>query len=115
MPVSEDLRVTTIPDTTLDRILNRLPETMNEGRRLVALTARRSRVPTLEVNKTCSIGNISNIAKRVNHYLHIEGLAVGCELPDEKIFNQFGERSNQFLWSMYDVAPAANDDGGGVS
>jgi hypothetical protein len=113
MPVSKDVRVTTIPDSTIDRILNRLPETMNQGRRLVALLGRRSRLATREVNQTCSIGNISDIAAEVNPYLHLEGFFIGCDYPDEPIINKFGEKSNQFLWSTYDVTPAANDAEGG--
>lgn len=115
MPVRNDLRVTTIPDPIIDRILNRLPETMNQGRRLVALLGRRSRLATREVNQTCSIGNISDIAADVNPYLHSEGYFIGCEPPDEPIINKFGEKSNQFLWSAYDVTPAANDAEGGAS
>lgn len=113
MPVSKDVRVTTIPDSTIDRILNRLPETMNQGRRLVALLGRRSRLATREVNQTCSIGNISDIAADVNPYLHLEGFFIGCDYPEKKIINKFGEESNQFLWSAYDVTPAANDAEGG--
>lgn len=115
MPVSKDLRPKTIPDSDIERILNRLPETMNQGRRLFALTARRSHIPTREVNQTCSIGNIADIAIDVNRYLHVDGLAIGCDYPEKKIINKFGEESNQFLWSMYDVTPAANDADGGVS
>jgi len=113
MPVSKDLRVSTIPDQTIDRILNRLPETMNQGRRLVALLARRSRLATREVNQTCSIGNIADVAIKVNPYLHNEGFIIGCDYPPVPIINKFGEESNQFLWSMYDVNPAANDADGG--
>jgi len=115
MPVSKDLRPKTIPDSDIERILNRLPESMNGGRRLLALTARRSHIPTREVNQTCSIGNIADVAMDVNPYLHNEGLMIGCDYPPEPIINKFGEKSNQFLWSMYDVTPAANDADGGAS
>ena len=113
MPVPKDLRATTIPEETIERLLNRLPENMNCGRRLLALTARRSHIPTREVNQTCSIGNIADIAVDVNPYLHNDGLMIGCDYPEKKIINKFGEETNQFLWSMYDVNPAANDADGG--
>lgn len=112
MPVTKDLRVTTIPDTTIERLLNRLPETMNQGRRLLALLGRRSKIITREVNQTCSIGNIADVAAYVNPYLHSEGLMIGCETPPDKIINKFGEPSNQFLWSIYDVRQSENDSDG---
>jgi hypothetical protein len=115
MPKAKDLPIVTIPDPVIDRILNRLPETMNQGRRLFSLLAKNSKVATRDVNRTCGIVNISDIAHDVNGYLYPEGYFIGCLPPDEPILNNFGEKSNQFEWSCFYTRLAANDSDGGCA
>ena len=58
---------------------------------------------TGEVAHSCSIGNLSDVAHYVNPYIFRQGFMIGCEKPDAPIINKFGEKSNQFLWSVYKV------------
>ena len=96
-------------DKTLE-ILSELPMHMLQGRRMVEFLSQNPKTSTGVIASECSIGNLSDVAHYVNKYLRKHNLIIGCEKPIKPILNKFKERSNQFLWSIYDVPSVANDD-----
>ena len=99
----------TIQKGELDLIINQIPATFSQAVRLVKFLAWNPKAVTVEVNSSCSIGNISDVAHKVNPILHRHGYMIGCEKPLRAIPNKFGEPSNMFLWSIYKLTDAAND------
>ena len=99
-----------LEDTETITILAEMPDHMLQGRRMVEFLSQNPRTPTGAIASECSIGNLSDVAHYVNKYLHKHNLMIGCEKPMKPIFNKFNERSNQFLWSIYEVPNVANDD-----
>jgi hypothetical protein len=81
-----------------------------QAARICAFLAFRAKAPTLEVNSTCSVGNISDVVnKDINPKIYHLGLMVGCEKPIVPIQNKFDQPSGQFLWSFFRLPEAAND------
>ena len=109
------MRPTTIPPDKLCRIINTIPASFKQALRLVEYLAERPRTVTVEANKACAIGNLSDVAHKVNPILYREGYFIGCEKPARPIPNRFGEASNMFVWSVFEVGKAANDDGMGTA
>jgi hypothetical protein len=87
-----------------------MPTQMNQGKRLVEHLAQNPRSPSGHVSQSCSISNISDVTSYVNPYLRTHNLMIGCERPITPILNQFKEKSNNFLWSIYSVPETANDE-----
>lgn len=84
-------------------ILKKVPQHMLQGGRMFEYLAQNPNSPTGYVAHHCSIGNLSDVAHYINPHIFKEGLMIGCEKPSEPIINKFGEKSNQFLWSVYEV------------
>jgi len=78
--------------------------------RLVSYLANKPKSPTVFVNSDCAIGNISDIARSANPTLYKHGLFISCEKPPEPLRNRFGEPSQMYLWSIFELQPAANDE-----
>ena len=109
------MRPTTIPPDKLCRILNTIPASFKQALRLVEYLAEHPRTVTVEANKACVIGNLSDVAHKVNPILYREGYFIGCEKPARPIPNRFGEASNMFVWSIFAVSDASNDADGGCA
>ena len=109
------MRPTTIPPDKLCRIINTIPASFKQALRLVEYLAERPRTVTVEANKACAIGNLSDVAHKVNPILYRAGYMIGCERPPSAIPNRFGEASNMFEWSIFAVPDAANDADGGCA
>ena len=108
------MRPTTIPPDKLCRIINTIPASFKQALRLVEYLAERPRTVTVEANKACAIGNLSDVAHKVNPILYREGYMIGCERSPSAIPNRFGEASNMFMWSVFALPDASNDADGGV-
>ena len=104
------MKPTTIPPDRVDRLINSIPASFKQAHRLVAFLANNPRTVTVEANTACSVGNLSDVARKVNPYLWPLGYMIGCEKPARPIPNRFGESSNMYLWSVYEV-PQKQDDG----
>ena len=91
-------------------LIGSLPDHMLQARRMVEYLSKNPKAPTGHVSQHCAIGNLSDVARNVNQYLYKKGLMVGCEKPLTPIINKFSEQSNQFLWSIYKLPPAAAND-----
>lgn len=92
-------------------ISREIPATFTQAHRLVNYLNEVPYASTVEANQACSVGNLSDVARRVNPILHKHGYFIGCERPPVPIPNRFGEASQMFLWKLYTLPTvAANDD-----
>jgi len=96
-------QVATIPPDVLSSILNALSERFKQGQRLVEFLASHPRSITVQANQACSIGNLSDVASKVNPTLYRYGYMIGCERPPFQIRNKFEEPSHMYLWSVYSI------------
>jgi hypothetical protein len=101
---------TTIPPDRVDRLINSIPASFKQAHRLVAFLANNPRSVTVEVNRACAVGNLSDVAHKVNPILYREGYFIGCEKPARPIPNRFGDPSNMYEWSVFKL-PQQQDDG----
>jgi hypothetical protein len=83
--------------------LNSIPKSFRQGHRLVQFLTEHPSACTVEIAQGCAIGNISDVARRVNPYLYRHGLFVSCRRPSVPIPNRFGEPSDMFEWSLHQV------------
>jgi hypothetical protein len=117
--------VTSLTPAETQRLIDALSSSTQSAiaKRIVKLLAEQPRTLTVDVNRICSVGNISDqVARRINPTLSKMGYLVGCERPPQFPLNRFGERTNMFQWSIYklpdcdteaandkSIKPAAND------
>ena len=89
-----------------------LPPTFNQAIRMVEFLSSNPKSPSEAVMANCSIGNLSDIARRANPFIMPKGYMLGCEKPIYAVMNEFSEPSNKrvFLWSIYCIPEQANDD-----
>ena len=84
--------------------------TSNQQRRFIRYVASNPHSLTLAINKATAIGNCSVIARRVNKKLMPLGLVIACVQPLDSISNRFGEPSNMFEWSLFELPKVATND-----
>ena len=69
-----------------------------QQRRLIRYLLTHPKAVTVEVNRACAIGNVSDVASQSNKQLYRVGLFIGCERPPEPIPNRFNDDSQMYLW-----------------
>ena len=84
--------------------------TSKQQRRFIRYVASNPQSLTLAINKATAIGNCSVIARRVNKKLMPLGLVIACVKPIGSISNRFGEPSNMFEWSLFELPKVAAND-----
>lgn len=100
----------------LEGALTGIPPSFQQAHRLIRFLADNPKACTVAVNQTCSIGNISDVARRINPLLFRRGLYISCKRPPEPILNKFQEPSQMYEWELHRIrADAANDSDGAVS
>jgi len=100
----------------LEGALQGIPPTFKQAHRLVRFLADNPRACTVAVNQACSIGNISDVARRINPHLFQQGLYISCKRPPEPILNQFREPSQMYEWELHRLnLDAANDSHGATA
>ena len=89
-----------------------LPPNFNQAIRMIDFLSRNPKSPSEAVMVNCSIGNLSDIARKANPYLMPKGYMVGCEKPICSVVDEFGGPSYKrvFLWSIFCIPDQANDD-----
>ena len=97
------MRSTYLNDETRATPLRSVPNHFSQARRLIEHLAEYPDSVTSDVAKTCAIGNISDVARKVNPILFEHNLFISCRRPVIPIKNRFGEvsKSNMFLWGIY--------------
>ena len=105
---------TALSPSEVQNVLNAMSptgDTRSATKRLIEYLASCPGRITVDVSRTCSIGNISHYATAyINPKIKSLGFQIGCEMPPFPILNKFGECSKQHLWSFYRLEEAANDD-----
>lgn len=99
----------------LEGALQGIPSTFKQAHRLVRFLADNPEAITVAVNQACSIGNISDVARRINPHLFRRGLYISCQRPPEPVLNKFDEPSQMFEWSLHRIQDAANDPDGATA
>jgi len=106
----KNVEVIMLDKEQLAEVLKEFSPSSKNAIRLVEYLNEKPKAQTLFVNQTCSILNISDVARKANRKLLKHGIQIACERPSYDIFNQFNEPSNQYLWSIFKPLEAANDD-----
>lgn len=75
-----------------------IPHSSKQQRRLVRYLLNHQKTVTVDVNRACAIGNVSDVSAKANKQLHRVGLFIGCETPHTPIPNRFDEPSQMYLW-----------------
>lgn len=92
-----------------DQLISVIPTDFTQARRMVEYLAKSPNATTQEVAASCSIGNLSDVARKANPHLYPLGVMISCQRPPAPIHNRFGEPSGMFFWGLYKVQAAAND------
>jgi hypothetical protein len=96
----------------LEQVINRVTALSRKelgAARICRLLAENHSVLTVDVNRTCSVGNISDVVgKAINPRIADLGLYVACMKPARAILNKFNQPSGMHFWSFYRDT-AAND------
>ena len=103
---------TTLTKLELEEVLKRVVTfNVEQGSvRIIKRLANQIGVATVDVNRDCAVGNISDIViKQINPRVFPMGLYVGCTRPPKAIKNRFGQETGMHLWSFYRMPDAAND------
>lgn len=87
----------------VQRALALIPAEFKQGRRLLAFLAQHPSPSTVEVNQSCAIGNISEVARRLNPLLYKCGLYISCCKPAVPLPNRFGEPSQMYTWHLHQI------------
>jgi hypothetical protein len=82
----------------------------NQQRRLIDYVAANPHSLTVAVNRATAIGNISQVASKVNEKLMTLGYVMACVKPVESISNRFGEPCEIYEWSMFKLPQRAAND-----
>ena len=98
--------------TEVTCVLKHISANNRQAIRLIEYLAQYPASITVDVNRATAIGNISDVARKINPTLFMLGLFIACRPPFPPAMNRFGERSAMFEWSIYRLpnsGKAAND------
>lgn len=110
------MKAVALPKDTIQQVIRFIPEDAKQARRMVAYLAQHPNATTVEVAANCAIGNLSDVAHKINPILYPRGLFISCQRPIVPIPNRFAEPSGMWLWGLYEVpSQAANDDDYNIS
>lgn len=108
------MKPVTLSSPAVHHLIRFIPEDAKQARRMVEYLAANPNTTTQQVAASCSIGNLSDVAHKVNPYLYPQGFMISCQRPPTPIPNRFNEPSGMWLWGLYQVQAAANDDDYGI-
>ena len=99
------MKAVLLSEPELNSVLTVIPSKFTQARRLVEHLADNPNSITSTVAKTCGIGNISDVARKINPTLFRRSLFISCRKPAMPVRNKFGEVSNMFEWGIYYLPP----------
>lgn len=86
-------------ETNISEVISSLPEHMFQGRRILEFLSKNLRATSREIKLNCSVKNVSDCARHLNHKLEKFNLMVACEhCGPIKTKNK-----NDFLWSICEI------------
>lgn len=106
------MKATKLTDKELAEVLKSIPYTNKTGIRLIKFLAKNPDASTVSVNQNAILGNISDIARKINPTLFKFNLFISCHRPVTPLKNRLGDDTNMFLWGVYKLpnnGKAAND------
>jgi len=95
------MTIASLESSETAQLSNLLPESRPALARLVKYLADNPHSPSVNVNHSCAIGNISQEATAANKKLFGRGYMVGCMRPPVPLKNRFEQETSQHLWSLY--------------
>jgi len=104
------MTIAVLESSETERLINLLPKTRPAVARLVKYLADNPHSPSVNVNRSCAIGNISQEATAANKKLFSKGYMVGCMRPPVPLKNRFEQETSQHLWSLYALPKEAAND-----
>lgn len=104
------MTIASLEPSEIETLLSVLPETRPALVRLVEYLAQHPYSPSVNVNRECAIGNISQEATAANKRLFGNGYMVGCMRPPVPLKNRFQQETAQHLWSLYKLPKEAAND-----
>jgi|TARA_R110002096_G_scaffold206523_1_gene392829 hypothetical protein len=91
-------------------LVKAIPFKRPAAKRLVEYLSTNPHASTVNVNKNCAIGNISQEANAANRKLYSLGYMIGCMRPPVPLKNRFHQDTAQHLWSLYKLPKEALND-----
>ena len=85
----------------LEAVLSCIPDQSSQAKRLIEHLAHNPDSISATVASTCAIGNISDVARKINPTLFKHQLFISCKRPIRPVVNRSGELSNMFQWGIY--------------
>ena len=104
------MTIAALESSETELLVNLLPATRPAVARLVEYLAENPHSPSVNVNRACAIGNISQEATAANKKLFGKGYMVGCMRPPVPLKNRFEQETSQHLWSLYALPKEAAND-----
>ena len=104
------MTIASLEPPEIETLVSVLPETRPALVRLVEYLAEHPYSPSVNVNRECAIGNISQEATAANKRLFVNGYMVGCMRPPVPLKNRFQQETAQHLWSLYKLPKEAAND-----
>jgi hypothetical protein len=104
------MTIASLEPSEIETLVRVLPETRPALVRLVEYLAEHPYSPSVNVNRECAIGNISQEATAANKRLFGNGYMVGCMRPPVPLKNRFQQETAQHLWSLYKLPKEAAND-----
>jgi len=104
------MTIASLEPSEIETLVSVLPETRPALVRLVEYLAEHPYSPSVNVNRECAIGNISQEATAANKRLFGNGYMVGCMRPPVPLKNRFQQETAQHLWSLYKLPKEAAND-----
>ena len=99
------MQTAALTKVTAQSLIDQLPKGFRKGQRMVEYLAEHPNAASGDVIQNCVIGNLSDVAYKLNSHLHKAGYAVGCA-KSPSISRGKGQ---QFAWSVFQLPEAAND------
>lgn len=105
-----------LEQSVIDTVQESIPKGFKQAQRLFCYLAKtkdgKERV-TKFCNMKTSTSNLSDVARKLNPYLWKHCLQISCQKPSvlgvPQPKNQFGEKTDEYVWSIYHLRDAAND------
>jgi hypothetical protein len=100
-----------LDQSAIDVAIQSLPVNFAQAKRMLQYLGSNPNAVTVDVNRECAAGNLSDVARKANRYLLKHHLFIGCHRPVRPINNRFGEQSQMYEWGIYSLPmESANDD-----
>ena len=99
-----------LDQAAIDVAIQSLPVNFSQAKKMLQYLGSNPNAVKVDVNRECGISNLSDIAKKANQHLIKHQLFISCQRPVMPRKNRPQMSSNMFLWGVYRMPEAANND-----